>query len=107
MENQETLIKFASELSQYVITCLVPPNWSLDKLPEVLTELENTVNLNAVDIYLELPFMVICNNPIIASALTAQLIFQMEAEKIYIADSFDNDRVLIHDIHQNSQIIGA
>lgn len=96
---QETLIKFSSELSQYVITCLVPQNWSIDKLPEVLTELENTVNLNTVDIYLELPFFIICNNPIIASALTAQLIYLMEVEKIYIADSFEGDRILIHDIH--------
>jgi hypothetical protein len=107
MENQETLIKFASELSQYVITCLVPPNWSLDKLPEVLTELENTVNLNAVDIYLELPFFLIVNNPIIASALTAQLIFMMEVEKIYISTAPGDQVVLIHDIHNNSQIIGA
>jgi hypothetical protein len=107
MENQETLIKFASELSQYVITCLVPPNWSLDKLPEVLTELETVVNLNAIDIYLELPFLVICNNPIIASALTAVLISQWEVEKIYISTAPGDQVVLIHDIHNNSQIIGA
>lgn len=98
---QETLIKFSTELAQYVITCLVPENWSIDQLAEVLTELENTVNLNAVDIYLELPFFIICNNPIIASALTAQLIYAMEAEKIYIADSFDGERILIHEVNND------
>lgn len=81
-----------------IIKCLTSGDFSYQQLPLIAQDLELKINL--CNFYLESPFVIYANSPIVSSFIVAYLV-SSEAEKIYVSPDPDTLPVLIWDTQAN------
>lgn len=84
-----------------IIKAITDQNFTYNELPALGKELELKTNL--CNFYVDMPFLIFANDPVVSSYIVASLVMLAEAQVIFVAPNLNAQPTLVWDTMQSAE----